>query len=134
MSFWSRDSAWRNPHRLYRDVENARLAGVCAGIADYFGFRRRGVRLVAVLCLIFFSVPTALTYLALAIVLPKRPPRLYASPEEEVFWRGVATAPDDTLKRLNHVFADLDRRLAGMERAVTSPEFDLHRKFRDLGG
>src|SRR5258707_8513036 len=65
MSMWNRDDPWRNPHRLYRDTENARVAGVCAGIADFFGIRRRAVRLAAVLCLIFFFVPTALTYVAL---------------------------------------------------------------------
>jgi phage shock protein PspC (stress-responsive transcriptional regulator) len=26
---------------LYRDVENGMLAGVCAGIADYFGISRK---------------------------------------------------------------------------------------------
>jgi len=27
----------KNPHRLYRDKDNAMLAGVCAGLASYFG-------------------------------------------------------------------------------------------------
>ena len=36
----------KNPHRLFRDRENAMLAGVCAGIAEYFGLNRKGVRLV----------------------------------------------------------------------------------------
>jgi phage shock protein C len=134
MSMWNRDDAWRNPHRLYRDTENARVAGVCAGIADFFGIRRSRIRLAVVLGLIFFFVPTALAYVALTVVLPKKPPALYASREEEIFWRGVATAPDDTLKSLRHKFAELEQRLAGMETAVTAPEFDLHRKFRDIGG
>ncbi len=135
MSIWGRaDEQWRNPHRLYRDTEHARIAGVCAGIADYFGVRLRMVRLAAILCLIFFFVPTFITYIVLTLVLPKRPPRLYASREEEVFWRGVSAAPDDTLKALRHKFAELERRLGSMETGVTSPDFDLHRKFRDIGG
>jgi phage shock protein C len=133
MSWWDR-SAWRNPHRLYRDVDNARVAGVCAGIADYFDLRTSHVRLATLLSLFFFFPATVLTYVILTIALPKKPPALYQSRDEEVFWRGVATAPDDTLKRLHHKFAELDRRLAGMETAVTTPEFDLHRKFRDIGG
>jgi phage shock protein C len=134
MSFWTRFAETVNPHRLYRDTENARVAGVCAGIADYFGVRRRMVRIAAVLCLIFFFVPTALTYIALTVLLPKKPPQLYRSPEEEVFWRGVATHPDDTLKALRQKFTELEQRLGSMETAVTSQDFDLHRKFRDLGG
>src|SRR6266849_5922956 len=63
MSIWGRDDAsdhdhWRNPHRLYRDTENGRIAGVCAGISDYFGVRRSLVRLAAILGLVFFFVPT----------------------------------------------------------------------------
>jgi phage shock protein C len=139
MSIWGRDDAsghdhWHNPHRLYRDTENARVAGVCAGISDYFGVRRSMVRLAAVLGLIFFFLPTFIAYIALTLILPKRPARLYASREEEVFWRGVSAAPDETLKALRHKFAELEQRLAGMETGVTSPDFDLHRKFRDIGG
>jgi phage shock protein PspC (stress-responsive transcriptional regulator) len=26
-----------NPRRLYRDVENGMISGVCAGLGDYFG-------------------------------------------------------------------------------------------------
>ena len=57
MSIWGRDDDWRNPHRLYRDTENARIAGVCAGISEYFGVKRSMVRLAAILCLVFFFVP-----------------------------------------------------------------------------
>jgi phage shock protein C len=136
MSIWSRDDdgGWRNPHRLYRDTENGRIAGVCAGIADYFGVRRSLVRLATLFSFVFFFVPTLVGYIALTVILPKRPARLYASREEEVFWRGVSAAPDDTLKALRHKFAELEQRLAGMETGVTSPDFDLHRKFHDLGG
>jgi phage shock protein C len=139
MSIWSRNAPddgdhWRNPHRLYRDTEHRRIAGVCAGIADYFGIERRYVRLAVILGLVFFFVPTFITYLVLAVLLPKRPARLYASREEEVFWRGVSAAPDDTLKALRNKFAELERRLGSMETGVTSPDFDLHRGFRDIGG
>jgi phage shock protein C len=134
MSMWNRNDPWHNPFRLYRDVENARVAGVCAGIADYFGLRACHVRLATIFGLIFFFPATSIAYIALTVVLPRRPPDLYKSDEEEAFWRGVTTAPDDTLKALRRKFAELEQRLAGMETAVTSAEFDLHRKFRDIGG
>ena len=47
----------KNPHRLYRDRQNAMIAGVCAGIAEYAGLNRKGTRLVlALLCLLFIMV------------------------------------------------------------------------------
>jgi phage shock protein C len=119
-------------HRLYRDPEHGILAGVCAGIADYLGIERIVIRLAFVLALVLFIVPAAFAYILLAIALPKRPPSLYASEEEAAFWRGVATAPDDTLAGLRGRFGDLEARLRAMERQVTSGDFDLHRKFRDL--
>jgi len=119
-------------YRLYRDPANGVVAGVCTGIADYFGIERVAVRLAFVLALIFFFVPAALFYVVAAIALPRRPPALYASGEEEAFWRSVATAPDDTLSRLRRRFGDLETRLRAMEGHVATPDFDLKRKFRDL--
>ena len=121
-------------YRLYRDTEHGILAGVCAGIADYVGVERIVIRLAFVVALVFFIVPAALAYIVLAIALPKRPPALYRSEEEATFWRGVATAPDDTLTGLRRRFGDLETRIRAMERQVTSGEHDLRRKFRDLGG
>lgn len=122
-----------NPHRLYRDTERGMLAGVCAGIAHYFGIRPSYVRLTAILGLILFFVPTALAYLALALTLRPKPPKLYQSTDEEEFWRGVSTAPNQALQSLQHRFRVLDQRLARMESLVTSNELELRRKFRDIG-
>jgi phage shock protein C len=134
MSPWGNFDRWRSPYRLYRDTEHGRVAGVCAGIADYLGVKRRLVRFATILGFVFFFVPTFIAYVALAFLLPKKPPELYGSVEEEVFWRGVRTAPDDSLKALARTFAELEQRLARMETAVISADFDLHRKFRDIGG
>jgi len=121
-------------YRLYRDTEHGLLAGVCAGIADYFGTERIVIRLAFVVALVLFVVPAVLAYVVLAIALPKRPPALYASREEAAFWRAAATAPDDTLAALRRRFGDLESRLRAMERQVTSGEHDLRQKFRDLQG
>ena len=42
------------------------VMGVCAGVADFFSLDRTVVRLVALLLLWFFTVPTLLLYLLLA--------------------------------------------------------------------
>jgi phage shock protein C len=128
---------WTNSsrrHRLWRDSDRGIIAGVCAGIADYIGVEPIVVRLAAVLGLVFFFPPTIVVYVILALVLRPKPPALYASPDEEAFWRGVGTAPADTLQSLKRKFVDLEARLAQMEGQVTSGDFELHRKFRDLGG
>jgi phage shock protein C len=127
---------WTNStksYRLYRNPERGILAGVCAGIADYLGTEPIVVRLVAVLGLIFFFPPTVIAYVLLAIALKPKPPALYGTAEEEAFWRGVNTAPGDTLYGLKRRFSDLEDRLGQMERQVASGDFELHRKFRDLG-
>ena len=122
-----------NPYRLYRDRERGILAGVCAGIADYIGVEPIVVRLVAMLALIFFFPPTVVVYVLLAIALGPKPPALYESREEEAFWRGVSTAPGDTLQSLKRKFGDLEDRLRNMESQIASGDFELHRRFRDLG-
>ena len=128
---WTNSSITR--HRLWRDTDRGMLAGVCAGIADYIGVEPIVVRLAAVLSLIFFFPPTIAAYIILAVVLRPKPRSLYASADEEAFWRGVGTAPADTLHSLKRKFADLEARLGYMESQVTSGELELHRKFRDLG-
>src|SRR5271169_6218945 len=120
-------------YRLWRDRDRGIIAGVCAGIADYIGVEPIIVRLLAVLALFLFFPPTIAAYIILALVLRPKPPALYASPDEEAFWRGVGTAPADALHSLNRKFRDLEARLGQMESQVASGDFDLHRKFRDLG-
>jgi phage shock protein C len=128
---WTNSSSTR--HRLWRDTDRGILAGVCAGIADYIGIEPIVMRIVAVLGLVFFFPPTIVAYIILALVLRPKPPALYANPDEEAFWRGVGTAPADTLHSLKRKFADLEARLGQMEGQVVSGDLELHRKFRDLG-
>lgn len=120
----------QNPHRLYRDRENAMLAGVCAGISEYFGLNRKGVRLVTVLLMLFppFFAFVAIAYVILAIVLPVKPTDLYENTEQAEFWRGVSNAPADVFGSLSHRFRELNLRLERMEAFVTSKEFEIDRE------
>ena len=54
------------PRRFRRRQDVAIVMGVCAGIADYFDIDRLVVRVVALLALWLFTVPTMLLYLILA--------------------------------------------------------------------
>ncbi|MBI1206113.1 MAG: envelope stress response membrane protein PspC [Azospirillum sp.] len=128
------DSPFRspNPHQLYRNRDRAKIFGVCAGIADFFGIEPIVIRLAAVGGLLFFAMPTLAGYFILALILPGRPKSLYRSAEEEEFWRSVSTKPDVTAAAVRHRFRDLDRRLATLESYVTTREFQLNSAIRDL--
>lgn len=120
----------QNPHRLYRDKRNAMIAGVCAGIADYFGFNRKGVRVATFLVMLFppFIPFLILSYVLLAVLLPVKPAELYEESEKAVFWRGVSNAPADVFGSLRHRFKELNLRLEKMEAFVTSKEFEFDRE------
>ena len=121
-----------NPRRLYRDTENGMLAGVCAGIADYFGVSVRALRWLAVLACFFIPPAIFICYVLAAFLLPRKPVGLYRNAGEEVFWRTVRRDPHYACDDIRRKFRDLDTRLQGMERYVTSPRFDLDQEFRDL--
>ena len=55
--------------RFYRNADRAMLGGVCAGIADYFGFNLCVTRVLAVIA--FFTMPvTLLGSVALVLLVP----------------------------------------------------------------
>jgi phage shock protein C len=120
----------KNPHRLFRDKENAMLAGVCAGVAEYFGLNRKGVRLATFLLILFppFFAFVVISYVVLTIVLPVKPRELYENTEQAEFWRGVSNAPSDVFGALRHRFRELNHRLEKMEAYVTSKEFEIDRE------
>lgn len=121
-----------SPNRLYRDPDDGKILGVCAGIADFFGFNPWAVRLGALIALFLFPPPAIIAYLLAGLVLDRRPPDLYRSPSEERFWRSVRTEPSRTAHDLDLKFRELERRLRSIEAYVTSQEFKLRRAFDDL--
>lgn len=58
--------------KLYRDEYHKKVAGVCAGLAEYFSVDVSVVRLIFVLTCIFHG-GGGLVYIILWIVLPKKP-------------------------------------------------------------
>ncbi len=123
-----------NRHRLYRNTQDGKIAGVCAGIADYFGWSLGLTRASAIVITVFtFPIPIFL-YAAAAFFLPTGAPisARYDRPDEEQFWRTYSSKPKMTYAELRHRFRALDARVAGMERAVTSSDYALRKEFRDL--
>ena len=120
-----------NPHRLYRNTENRILTGVCAGLADYFGFDRRAVRIATVIAAIPFFAFVVLTYIVLSLVLPERPRELYEDKEQEEFWRKATMEPKNTFGTVRHRFRELDNRLQRIEAYVTSKRYEIDRALKD---
>lgn len=101
---------------LYRDKHNAKISGVCAGIADYTGVAPVWVRIGAVTA-IFISQGLAIpAYIVASFVLEKKPPHLYTDDkQEEQYWQRVRQSPTRTAREIRARFRDIDRRLADVE-------------------
>ena len=123
-----------NRHRLYRNPSGGVIFGVCAGVANYYGWRDANALRVAWALLAIFMFPLPVIAYFVAAFLMKRAPGApaYQSAEEERFWRTFSTRPKATFSELKHRFRALDARLASLERAVTSDEYGLKKAFRDL--
>ncbi len=120
-----------SPTRLYRDPANGKIGGVCAGLAEYFGFDLALTRILTVVALFLFPA-TMFAYVVLWFLLPVKPQQLYSSEDARDFWRGVRVSPQATLSDVRHRFRAADARLQRMERYVTSRDFQLDREFQDL--
>ncbi len=118
--------------RLYRNPDNGVFMGVCAGIADYFGVNVAGVRIATVVALFFFSVPVVIAYFAMGFFLKIKPEGMYATDEEETFWRRTRLDPKGTVSDVQQRFREIERRIRDAEAYVTSSEFKLKREFKDL--
>ncbi len=129
---------------LLRDDRNGKIAGVCAGIADYFGWELWLVRVVVLASVLLgFGGILPVLYLVGWIVLEKKsvaeqrsggPVRAAAERPVEVktrVWQR-GEAPPRTLNHLKQQFDSIEYRLRDMETYVTSSKFQLHREFNKL--
>jgi phage shock protein C len=83
--------------------------------------------------LIIFPPQAVIVYLILAFVLKPAPiGQGQPAGEERAFWQSVNNDPSSTFSSLRHRFRELDRRIAAMERHVTSEDYRLRRQFKDL--
>ncbi len=129
---YPRDRREPSPSRFYRDPANGRILGVCAGAADYFDVSPGTVRIAAIIGLFFFTIPTVVAYFAAGMLIDAKPEHLYASGEQEEFWREMRTEPSRTASNLSHKFRGIERRIRAAEAYVTSSEFKLNRDFNKL--
>lgn len=118
--------------RFYLDKQNKKIAGVCAGIADYTGVETKWVRIGLVLLTIFSSGWFILAYLVAASLAPHKPSGLYSSGEDAKFWQGVRSNPKRSTAEVRSTFRDIDRRLADIETLYTSRNTQLANEIDSL--
>ena len=120
-------------NRLYRNPRRGKVFGVCAGMAEYFGFDLTATRVLVVIGALF-SLPIVLVaYVLLGVLLPRKP---YEGPGSDDVYDPVQqkarSDPHDMLSSVRYRFRDLDARLQRLEKYVTSNRFNLDREFRQL--
>ncbi len=100
---------------LYRDKQNAKLMGVCSGIADYTGVNALWVRLGFIVLLLTIAPILLPGYFIAGLLLNKKPPHLYVDQEETKYWQRVRQSPKRTAREIRGKFREIDRRLAEVE-------------------
>ena len=136
--------------RFMRNADEAMLGGVCAGIADYFGFNLRVTRLLVLIAFFVWMPVTLIGYAAVVLLVPARSDR-YGYEERLYCRRHKRRAHRETrrqkrerereqaeaARRMETDAVDrrcrtLDERLARIEKYVTSSRYELDREIRKL--
>ena len=119
--------------RFYLDKRNKRLMGVCAGIADYFGWDATWVRIGVVAATVMGVGFLPFVYLAAGFIADPKPTMLYNESEEERrFWKNVRVAPQRTVRDVHASFRESDRRLRDLEAYMTSSNSRLSNEIEQL--
>lgn len=143
-----------SPSRLYRDADRAMLGGVCAGLASYFGLNLRVTRFLAFVAFLVAMPFAVFGYLAAVLLIPAESRHDYGDKrssrgcwrrrrksrarraretrraERSEAAREIPAGP--TIKDVRERYRSLDKRLAELEKQVTSPRFQLEQEFRKL--
>lgn len=70
---YAHDQKFHNGRGPFRAADGGKVFGVCAGIADHFGWSRTVVRLIALLALVFFFPAVLIVYLLAALLMDREP-------------------------------------------------------------
>lgn len=118
--------------RFYRNRDRAMLAGVCAGLADYFGFNLKVTRILVVVAFFMAMPMTIAVYIVTVLLVPSAPDPLRQEGHDPEFRKALRSSPSQTLGDVRRRFQSLDSRLARLERYVTSSRFKLDQEFKNL--
>lgn len=124
--------------RFYRSADRAVLGGVCAGMAEYFGFNLRVLRFMAIIAFIVAMPFSVVAYLAAVLLIPARPTtgggryqreRRHARKEAK---RQREAGPSEAAIKVREECISLDKRIVELEKIITSSRYQLDREIRNL--
>ena len=120
--------------RLYQDREQGVCFGVCAGLANFFGFDLTLTRVITAIGAFLFFPTVLIGYFVLALLLPKRPrgPLGESDDYSQSLRQHVRSSPHSTLDNARYRFRELDKRLQRLEKYLTSARFKLDLEFETL--
>ena len=116
-------------HALYRDTDDGKIMGVCAGIARYFGVETWIVRCLVVTGAIFVTGPVVIGYIGASLILDRAPANDAAAAV-----RYAALSPGQQLRAVDADYDEMELRLRRMESYITSGRYELDLEFRRIGG
>ena len=142
---------------LYRNTSRGKIAGICAGIADYFGWETWLVRILVVSGVLFGIPFLILGYIAAWLILDKDPkmsnkfhqtessksdssegtPPSASDYENESIkvktrvWQS-GEPPKQAFHDIRRKFGSLEKQLQRIEQYVTSSEFSVAREINKL--
>jgi phage shock protein C len=147
---------------LYRNTSQGKLAGVCAGIADYFGWESWLVRILVVSGVLLGMGWFIVIYIAAWFILDKKPANVnrnarkghfgdgqagqQQAPEQQGFDEDITNEsikvksriwqagepPKQAFQDIRRKFKILELELQVIERYVTSPEFTVSQEINQL--
>jgi phage shock protein C len=140
---------------LFRDPRQGKIAGICVGVADHFGWETWLVRIFAVSGVLLGMGWLIFIYIAAWFILDKKPAAHHSSfskdehhdSEHETaakedltnesikvksrIWQ-AGEPPKQAFHDIRRKFKTLEKQLRSIERYVTSPEFTVSREINKL--
>lgn len=131
-------------NRLHRYPSRGWIAGVCAGLAEYFDWNAKLLRVLFVLAFVFGGFfPAGLVYCVLWYLMEDGSKlgagggsagsgTAYRDAAREETWRGASASRGSSMGDVRSRFDRMEARLRSMEECVSSQEFELRRELRKL--
>lgn len=137
---------------LFRDPQRGKIAGVCAGLAEYFGWELWLVRIITLTGFLLSGSFFLVAYIAAWFILDSKPGSDGKNFKRKVVTKGhrpikpiidhpvevkakvwqAGEPPKQAFHDISQKFAELERKLRTMETFVTSPEFTVKREINRL--